>query len=363
MNQISNQRNLSWLNPPVNLQVLVILAVFINCFINFIQFKELKQKQDQLVAEIYATLPLTQLSPELVSPELEKRRNAIEEAKWYPYLISVEQESSLLIYNNNLKVQKKIYWLLLGIGIILTISIIGALSAIHLSYRRYRELVDRDNQLRQSNQLLSQVNEQLRLFAANVSHELRGPLAAISNNAQIALFAAPDDVNETQQRLKKIVTITKSMGELIGNLLILAQQENIRELTNLQPVDLVTLLTQLTEEFSPKAAAHKLSLQSQLSNSPLVIQAEKHMLYQALANLLSNAIKYSSPGGKIILRLRPQAQVILIQVEDSGMGIPADSLHLIFEPFYRVDKVRSRKTGGLGISDRPTNYPGSWRRY
>ena len=163
------------------------------------------------------------------------------------------------------------------------------------------------------------------------------------------MFAAPDDVNETQQRLKKIVTITKSMGELIGNLLILAQQENIRELTNLQPVDLVTLLTQLTEEFSPKAAAHQLSLQSQLPNSPLVIQAEKHMLYQALANLLSNAIKYSSPGGKIILRLRPQAQVILIQVEDSGMGIPADSLHLIFEPFYRVDKVRSRKTGGFGL--------------
>ena len=76
MNQISNQRNLLWLNSPVNLQVLVILAVFINCFINFIQFKELKQKQDQLVAEIYATLPLTPLSP-----ELEKRRNAIEESK------------------------------------------------------------------------------------------------------------------------------------------------------------------------------------------------------------------------------------------------------------------------------------------
>ena len=309
---------------------------------SFILLKELEQKRDRLGANISATFPLTQLSP-----ELEKSRNVIKEAKWYLYLISAKAESRLIIYKNNFQVQKQIYWLVLSIVVI--IGSIGALSAIYLIYRLDRELMDRENRLKQSNQLLSQVNEQLQLFTANASHELRAPLAAVLSNAQVGLLAPPEDLNQPRQRLEKIVTITKSMSKLIGNLLFLARQENILELNNLQPVNLVILLQQLTEEFAPQAAAHELSLQSQLPNSPLVIQAEKHLLHQAVANLLSNAIKYSSPGGKIILRLYSQAEVILIQVEDSGMGIPADALPFIFKPFYRVDKIRSRKTGGFGL--------------
>jgi signal transduction histidine kinase len=92
-----------------------------------------------------------------------------------------------------------------------------------------------------------------------------------------------------------------------------------------------------------------LFLESQIPDEPISLQVEPELLRQAVANLLSNAIKYSFPGDKIVLRVRVQTEIVLIEVEDSGMGIPADILPFIFKPFYRVDKVRSRQTGGFGL--------------
>ncbi len=304
--------------------------------------KELVQKRERLGANTSDIFPLRQLSP-----ELEKSRDVIEEAKSYLYLISATEEDLLLLYQRNWELQKQLYWLFLVVLVI--IGILGTLLAIYLVCRLDREVAEQANRLYQSNQQLSQVNKQLQFFTATVSHELRTPLAKLLSNAQAGLLAPPEDLNQPRKRLEKIVTITKSMSELISNLLLLARQENILQSSDFEPVDLVTLLQQLTEEFSPKAREKELSLQSQFPNSPLVLRVEKTLLYQAVANLLTNAINYSSPGDRIFLGLCIQAEVILIHVEDSGIGIPADRLPLIFKPFYRVDKARSRNLGGFGL--------------
>ncbi|MGL6343226.1 MAG: sensor histidine kinase, partial [Waterburya sp.] len=291
---------------------------------------QLAQKRKQLESNsdnVFASAQLT--------AEIKKSRNAIDEAKWYLYLISTMEERRLLSYQHNLEVQKQFYWLFIGIAAIL--GTLGSVVAIYLIYRLDGELKEQASHLQETNQLLSQVNEQLQLFTANASHELRAPLAAVMSNAQAGLLAPPHDLEQPRQKLAKIVTITKSMSELIGNLLFLARQEKILDATFMEAVDIVPLLNELTEEFSLKAVEKNLSLQTYLPNEAIALQVEPALLRQAVANLLSNAIKYSTPGDKIVLRLCSQAEFILIQVEDSGVGIPETMLPLIFKPFYRVD--------------------------
>jgi signal transduction histidine kinase len=304
--------------------------------------KELEQKRNQLQSNSSTTFPLTQLTA-----EIEQSRDVIEEAKWYLYLISTMEERRLLSSQHNLEIQKQFYWLFLGIVVI--VGTLGSAIAIYLIYSLDEELQKRESSLYQTNQLLSQVNEQLQLFTANASHELRAPLAAVMSNAQAGLLAPPNDLQQPRKKLEKIVTITKSMSELIGNLLFLARQENILESTLIESINIVPILTQLTEEFSTKATEKNLFLQSYIPDDLIMLKVEPELLRQAVANLLSNAIKYSSPGDKIVLRVEVQTEVVVIQVQDSGMGIPADILPLIFKPFYRVDKVRSRQTGGFGL--------------
>jgi signal transduction histidine kinase len=302
---------------------------------------QLEQKRKQLENNS-VTVSSAQLTV-----EMKKSRDVIDEAKWYLYLISTMEERRLLSYQHNLEVQKQFYWLFIAIAAIL--GTLGSIVAIYLIYRLDGELKEQASHLQQTNQLLVQVNEQLQLFTANASHELRAPLAAVMSNAQAGLLAPPHDLEKTRQKLAKIVTITKSMSELIGNLLFLARQEKILDSTFMEEVDIVPLLNQLTEEFSLKAVEKNLSLQTYIPKDAIALQVEPALLRQAIANLLSNAIKYSTPGDKIVLRLRSQTEFILIQVEDSGMGIPDTMLPLIFKPFYRVDKTRSRQTGGFGL--------------
>jgi signal transduction histidine kinase len=212
--------------------------------------KELEQERDVLKNNYSLGLSSTELTA-----EIKQSRDVIEEAKWYLYLISTMEERRLLSSQHNLEIQKKFYWLFLGIVVI--VGTLGSAIAIYLIYRLDEELQKRESSLCQTNQLLSQVNEQLQLFTANASHELRAPLAAVMSNAQAGLLAPPNDLLQPRKKLEKIVTLTKSMSELIGNLLFLARQENILESTLIEAVDIVPILVQLTEEFSTKATEKK----------------------------------------------------------------------------------------------------------
>ncbi|WNZ27730.1 two-component sensor histidine kinase [Leptolyngbya sp. NK1-12] len=190
---------------------------------------------------------------------------------------------------------------------------------------------------------------QLQRFTADASHELRAPLAAILSNAQVGLLAPADDTVRPRQRLEKIVDTTKRMNSLVNNLLFLARHDGKLAPEALRSVDLVSLLQPLAADYAAQAADQELSFVSQLPNQPIPLQADPELLQQAVKNLLDNAIKYTLAGGTIELQVFSQGRRAMIQVRDSGSGIPAVDLPHIFDRFYRVDQARTRETGGFGL--------------
>lgn len=197
-------------------------------------------------------------------------------------------------------------------------------------------------------QPIRQSYDQLQQFTGDASHELRTPLAAIINHAQVGLMdlANPD---EQKLRLEKIMRGAEAMGKLVGDLLLLARSEGKLSTDDLQPTDLVQLLRHLAAEYSSQALAQGIGWTATLPDAPLYVQAEADLLQRAIANLLSNAIQYTAAGGSIHLTAQPQHRTVVLEVKDTGAGISAEDLSHIFERFYRVDKTRSRHTGGFGL--------------
>ena len=190
--------------------------------------------------------------------------------------------------------------------------------------------------------------EQLERFTADASHELRAPLAAIANNAEFGLFP-PIDPQQQQRSLENILISAQSMGVLIGHLLFLARNQGRLPTTRLQLVDLVGVLQDLVADYQTQASDKKLDLLSEFPQSPIMLKLEPELLRQAVSNLLSNACRYTPAGGKIWLKLWHSSHGVVIEVKDTGIGIAAEDLPHIFERFYRVDKARSRHTGGFGL--------------
>lgn len=197
-------------------------------------------------------------------------------------------------------------------------------------------------------QPIRQAYDQLQRFTANASHELRTPLAAVLSNAQVGLLV-PLDPEQQRSYLEQVVKAAKSMSTLVSNLLLLARHSGRLAPESLKEIDLTSLLKELADAYSTQATAKQLSLKSDLPQQPVELEAEPDLLRQAVENLLSNACKYTQPSGTVQLRLFTQSHWAVIQVSDSGVGIPQADLPHIFERFYRVDKQQSRQTGGFGL--------------
>ncbi|MEL6321453.1 MAG: ATP-binding protein, partial [Cyanobacteria bacterium J06626_14] len=233
------------------------------------------------------------------------------------------------------------------------VGTLGAAFAVHLFYQLERELVDRENNLRQTNQRLEVVCDQLQRFTANASHELRAPLAAVLSNAQVGLMDLEDWDSAPlplRKKLTKIVDLTKRMSRLVSDLLFLARHEGLLASENLRRVELNGLVRGLADDWKLEAEAHQLKLDSQQPDTSIFVSADVNLLRQAIANLLSNACRYTPPGGTIHFNLMPsQNQQAIILVQDTGIGIPSEAIPHLFERFYRVDPKRSKASGGLGL--------------
>ncbi|MBD6614859.1 two-component sensor histidine kinase [Komarekiella sp. 'clone 1'] len=191
--------------------------------------------------------------------------------------------------------------------------------------------------------------DQLQRFTADASHELRSPLSAITSNAQYGLISKSNDIEAQRQRFGKIFDVAKSMNTLVNNLLFLARHAGRLSPESLQEVDLKSELLQIADEYATQEATQHLNLTYTLPTKSLIVLGDANLLRQAVVNLLSNACKYTPAGGQVQLRLFTQSYWAVIEVMDSGIGIPNADLPHIFERFYRVDKKRSRKTGGYGL--------------
>ncbi|PZD75106.1 Alkaline phosphatase synthesis sensor protein PhoR [Acaryochloris thomasi RCC1774] len=191
--------------------------------------------------------------------------------------------------------------------------------------------------------------EQLQRFTADASHELRAPISAILSNAQVGLLAPAEDEQQPRQRLSNIVTQSKSISALIANLLFLARHEGQLNPKDVAKTNIEELLSSLGSEYKTLAVEKGLEFHLLVPAKPLEIHSDPDLFKQAIRNLLDNAIKYTSPEGRVDLELVVKPRRILITVKDTGIGIPAADLPHIFERFYRVDKARTRQTGGFGL--------------
>lgn len=201
-------------------------------------------------------------------------------------------------------------------------------------------------------QPIRQSYDQLQQFTGDASHELRTPLAAIINHAQVGLMDLTNP-DEQKRRLEKIMRGAELMGKLVGDLLLLARSEGKLSPDSLERVDVVPILQHLAAEYSSQARAQGITWSATLPdaplNTPLYVQAKSDLLQRAIANLLSNALQYTATGGSISLTAHVHNRSLVIEVQDTGAGISDEDLPQIFERFYRVDKMRSRHTGGFGL--------------
>ncbi|MBD2103960.1 cell wall metabolism sensor histidine kinase WalK [Leptolyngbya sp. FACHB-261] len=197
-------------------------------------------------------------------------------------------------------------------------------------------------------QPIRQAYQQLQQFTADASHELRSPLSAILTNAQLGLFIAADD-SRYHHPLGNIVDSAKSMGVLVNNLLLLARHQGRLAPESLKLLSLNALLKNLASQFATIAKSQNIKLNYEQPERQVELWADPDLLRQVVENLLDNACKYTSGSGTVLLRLIAQPGWAIIQVVDTGIGIPEADLPYIFNRFYQVDTERSQGSGGFGL--------------
>ncbi|WP_088888770.1 sensor histidine kinase [Leptolyngbya ohadii] len=190
---------------------------------------------------------------------------------------------------------------------------------------------------------------QLQRFTSDASHELRAPVAAILSNAQVGLMSPIEQGQPKHKRLEKIAETAKLMNKLVNDLLFLARQAGRIDPVSIQPIDLNNLLKETIASPAIQTAAQHLTLHLKLPEERVTVNGNTDLLRQAIANLVINACKYTPEQGTVWLRLIDYYHYVLIQVEDTGIGIPQSDLPHIFDRFYRVDQERTRTTGGSGL--------------
>jgi len=198
---------------------------------------------------------------------------------------------------------------------------------------------------------LQDLHERQADFVANASHELATPLTAIKGFTETLLDGAMEDPQLSIKFLNIIYTEAERMQRLINELLQLAKlssQEYAQQI-KLEPTNLTPLLSKVKQYLAASADEKNITVHIDAATEPIVIMANSDWLKQILINLLDNGIKYTLPAGIVSLKCYQENKEAILIVEDSGIGIPAADLPLIFDRFYRVDKARTRSAGGTGL--------------
>jgi two-component system heavy metal sensor histidine kinase CusS len=184
-------------------------------------------------------------------------------------------------------------------------------------------------------------------FSADASHELKTPLAIMQGELQSALHEAAPGSRE-QQTFSNLLEETQRLKTITRSLLLLAQADAGQLKLSREPVNLSAVLENLVED--AKILAEELQLQFEVELPPQVIlQADRPLLESALLNLLTNAVKYNQPGGRVRVRLEPGVANLLLEIGNSGPGIPPAEQEKIFDRFHRVDAMRGRAVDGIGL--------------
>ena len=184
-------------------------------------------------------------------------------------------------------------------------------------------------------------------FVANVSHELKTPLAAIRGLAETLHDGALDDPETATQFLGRLLEQCRRLEATLEDLLTLSRLESPAAGKEKVAVDLAELVRRAAELIAPAAAERGVSLAT--TAQPATVAGDADALERLALNLLDNAVKYNRPHGEVRVDVTAEPEWVVLTVADTGIGIAPEHLGRIFERFYRVDRGRARSEGGTGL--------------
>ena len=199
---------------------------------------------------------------------------------------------------------------------------------------------------RSFNQMLDRLNNAFsaqRQFTGNAAHELRTPLALMQ--AQLELFSAehPDVLPETAEFLTLLREQTERLTQMTKTLL---EMSTLQQVARNEHIQLAPMIEEIFTDLAP--AAEKRGITTEVEGDGVMTGSDA-LIYRLLFNLTENAVKYNRPGGTVRVCVTQEPEKLVIRVSDTGYGIPEEYRRSIFQPFFRVDKSRSREYGGAGL--------------
>ena len=288
---------------------------------------------------------------------------SIPEDKWDEFA----NDFSVQVYNNKADYRKN------SLIISAVLALLGGVATYFISghaLRPIRELSDKiekvqaqnladsrieENQVKELNQLSVSYNRMLerlsdafeiqRQFTANAAHELRTPLALMQ--VQLDLYHSnshPDNDADTVQMIKMVTEQNDRLNKMVKTLLDMSELQTVgRD----DEIILDALVDEVLEDLEPLAEGKNIRLIGKCKDITMV--GSDILIYRLVYNLVENAIKYNHSGGQVTVTADRKEKHVYLSVKDTGTGIPEELKERVFEPFFRVDKSRSRELGGVGL--------------
>ena len=191
------------------------------------------------------------------------------------------------------------------------------------------------------------VHDVRRDFVANISHELKTPIGALSLLSE-AVLGAKDDAEAVSQFAERMQVESKRLTGLVQEIIQLSRVQDSDPLKEAQQLSAGDIIKEALDQCRTTADSRQISLTFQDSEDAMIL-GDRDQLTMAIHNLIENAINYSPAETKVAVSTSIENEIITIAVADQGIGIPEAEVERIFERFYRVDPARSRETGGTGL--------------
>lgn len=219
--------------------------------------------------------------------------------------------------------------------------------------RRFRLLAEEKAAMAEENAALferaQEANRAKSEFLAVMSHELRTPLNAVMGYTELLMSEVSGPILDAQrEQLGRIKANSRHLLELVDDILSFAKLEDGRDEIRAAPIDFREVVKEVSKLAAPLAEQKDLKLRIDLSDSPCEGVSDADKVRQILLNLVSNAIKFTEDG-EVLIGVSSEHDEVVLYVEDCGIGIPAERLDQIWQPFWQVEQSRTRTAGGTGL--------------
>ena len=210
------------------------------------------------------------------------------------------------------------------------------------------EAVEFSRLSRAVNQMLRRLNQAFdaqQQFVGNAAHELRTPLALMQ--ARLDLYMSTDHGDSCPETAETIAMMREQTERLSRMVRTLLDMSELKAVPRNDRIQLAPMIEEVLADLSPLAEKSGVTLSQ--SGEDLWITGSDVLVYRAIFNLVENGVKYNRPGGSVCVSASRRGEEAVIEIKDTGCGIPEDFRESVFQPFFRVDKSRSRKKGGVGL--------------